>query len=111
MVPGGGGARGLHPEWAPCHLANAPELFDVDNDGRVPKTMRELVEGGGQPTVEELLREVGRGAGGGGGGGGAGAVAGAVAGGGAGGATPCSRRGGAVSGSGAGGGQAQWGPR
>ena len=34
----------------------APELFDLD-DERVPKTMRELMEGGGQTTVEELLKK------------------------------------------------------
>ena len=34
----------------------APELFDLD-DGGVPKEMRELMEGGGQPTVEELLEK------------------------------------------------------
>ena len=34
----------------------APELFDLD-DARVPKRMRELVEGGGQPMVEELLEK------------------------------------------------------
>ena len=33
-----------------------PELFDLD-DARVPKTMRELVEVGGEPTVEELLEK------------------------------------------------------
>ena len=27
------------------------------NDGRVPKDMWELMEGGGEPTVEELLRK------------------------------------------------------
>ena len=56
LVPGGGGARGLRPERAPRRLAGAPQLFDLDN-GRVPKMMRELVEGGGQPTVEELLEK------------------------------------------------------
>ena len=34
----------------------APQLFDLDNEW-VLKTMRELVEGGGQPTVEELLKK------------------------------------------------------
>ena len=33
-----------------------PRLLDM-NDGRVPKDMRELMEGGGEPTVEELLRK------------------------------------------------------
>ena len=79
-----------------------PRPFDLD-DGRVPKDMRELMEGGGEPTVEELLRkwdkeweeeEEEEGAG-------------AVGGGGAGGATPCSRRGGAVGASGTGGGRAR----
>ena len=34
----------------------APRPFDLD-DGRVPKMMRELVEGGGEPTVDELLKK------------------------------------------------------
>ena len=33
-----------------------PRPFDLD-DGQVPKEMRELMEGGGQPTVEELLEK------------------------------------------------------
>ena len=33
-----------------------PRPLELD-DGRVPKTMRELMEGGGEPTVEELLRK------------------------------------------------------
>ena len=43
------------PSGLPVAL-QAPELFDLD-DGRVPKEMRELMEGGGQPTVEELLEK------------------------------------------------------
>ena len=34
----------------------APRLLGR-NDGRVPKDMWELMEGGGEPTVEELLRK------------------------------------------------------
>ena len=33
-----------------------PQPLDLD-DGWVPKMMRELMEGGGEPTVEELLRK------------------------------------------------------
>ena len=43
------------PSGLPVAL-QAPELFDSD-DGQVPKEMRELVEGGGEPTVEELLEK------------------------------------------------------
>ena len=43
------------PSRLPVFL-QAPELFDLD-DGRVPKEMRELMEGEGQPTVEELLEK------------------------------------------------------
>ena len=34
----------------------APRPFDLD-DGQVWKTMRELVKGGGEPTVDELLKK------------------------------------------------------
>ena len=34
----------------------APELLDLD-DSRVPKEMQELMEGGGQPMVEELMEK------------------------------------------------------
>ena len=43
------------PSGLPVAL-QAPLAFELD-DERVPKTMRELVEGGGQPTVEELLKK------------------------------------------------------
>ena len=43
------------PSGLPVAL-QAPQLFDLD-DERVPKMMRELMEGGGQPTVEELLKK------------------------------------------------------
>ena len=74
------------PSGLPVGLETPPPLSR--NDGRVPKDMRELMEGGGEPTDGGAAEEVGRGVGGGGGGG----AAGAVRGGGAGGGTPCSRR-------------------
>ena len=43
------------PSGLPVAL-QAPLPFELDNE-QVPKMMRELVEGGGQPTVEELLKK------------------------------------------------------
>ena len=43
------------PSGLPVTL-EAPLPFELDNE-RVPKMIRELVEGGGQPMVEELLKK------------------------------------------------------
>ena len=43
------------PSGLPVSL-ETPWPFELEH-GRVPKDMRELMEGGGEPTVEELLRK------------------------------------------------------